>query len=151
MYLVGARPHKAGAKLVGAPVTLAQVAATELVIPPRPHSIRMLLDSALADAGLKARVALEIESVPTLLDLVQHDGFHAVLTLNAIRRSGNEDALPGATHRQAAAGGHAAPGHLGAAAGRPADGALDRAGQGAGGAALGVNLPSRRSSTPNSQ
>jgi LysR family nitrogen assimilation transcriptional regulator len=90
MYLVGARPAKAGARLVGAPVALAQVAATELVIPPRPHSIRMLLDSALAEAGLKARVALEIESVPTILDLVQDDGFHAVLTLNAIRRSGNE-------------------------------------------------------------
>jgi LysR family transcriptional regulator, nitrogen assimilation regulatory protein len=90
MYLVGARPRKPDAKLVGAPVTLAQVAATELVIPPRPHSIRMLVDSALADAGLKARVALEIESVPTILDLVQDDGFHAVLTLNAIRRSGNE-------------------------------------------------------------
>jgi LysR family nitrogen assimilation transcriptional regulator len=90
MYLVGARPRKAGAKLVGAPVTLAQVAAAELVIPPRPHSIRMLLDAALADAGLKARVALEIESVPTILDLVQDDGFHAVLMLNAIRRSGNE-------------------------------------------------------------
>jgi len=90
MYLVGTRPSKPGARLVGAPVTLAQVAATELVIPPRPHSIRMLLDTALADAGLKARVALEIESVPTILDLVQDDGFHAVLTLNAIRRSGNE-------------------------------------------------------------
>jgi LysR family transcriptional regulator, nitrogen assimilation regulatory protein len=90
MYLVGARPSKAGARLVGAPVTLAQVAATELVIPPRPHSIRMLVDSALAEAGLKARVALEIESVPTLLDLVHDAGFHAVLTLNAIRRSGNE-------------------------------------------------------------
>jgi LysR family nitrogen assimilation transcriptional regulator len=90
MYLVGARPHKPGAKLIGAPVSLAQVAAAELVIPPRPHSIRMLLDSALADAGLKARVALEIESVPTILDLVQDDGFHAVLTLNAIRRSGSE-------------------------------------------------------------
>jgi len=73
-----------------APVSLAQVAATELVIPPRPHSIRMLLDSTLAEAGLKARLALEIESVPTILDLVQHEGFHAVLTLNAIRRSGNE-------------------------------------------------------------
>jgi LysR family nitrogen assimilation transcriptional regulator len=90
MHLVGARPPKAGAKLVGAPVTLAQVAAAELVIPPRPHSIRMLVDSALADAGLKARVALEIESVPTILDLVHDAGFHAVLTLNAIRRSGNE-------------------------------------------------------------
>ena len=50
----------------------------------------MLLDSALAEAGLKARIALEIESVPTILDLVQHERFHAVLTLNAIRRSGNE-------------------------------------------------------------
>ncbi|MCU0919707.1 MAG: LysR substrate-binding domain-containing protein [Burkholderiaceae bacterium] len=90
MYLVGARPRKPEAKLVGAPVTLQQVAAIELVIPPRPHSIRMLVDSALADAGLKARVALEIESVPTILDLVQDEGFHAVLTLNAIRRSGNE-------------------------------------------------------------
>jgi LysR family nitrogen assimilation transcriptional regulator len=90
MYLVGARPHRPEAKLVGAAVTLAQVASIELVIPPRPHSIRMLVDSALADAGLKARVALEIESVPTILDLVQNDGFHAVLTLNAIRRSGSE-------------------------------------------------------------
>jgi LysR family nitrogen assimilation transcriptional regulator len=90
MYLVGARPRRPEAKLVGAPVTLQQVAAIELVIPPRPHSIRMLVDSALADAGLKARVALEIESVPTILDLVQDEGFHAVLTLNAIRRSGNE-------------------------------------------------------------
>jgi LysR family nitrogen assimilation transcriptional regulator len=90
LYLVGARPARASARLVGSPVSLAQVAATALVIPPRPHSIRMLVDSALADAGLKARVALEIESVPTILDLVQHDGFHAVLTLNAIRRSGSE-------------------------------------------------------------
>jgi LysR family nitrogen assimilation transcriptional regulator len=91
LYLVGARPARAGAKLLGPAASLGQVAATALVIPPRPHSIRMLLDSALADAGLKARVALEIESVPTILDLVQLEGFHAVLTLNAIRRSGNED------------------------------------------------------------
>jgi LysR family nitrogen assimilation transcriptional regulator len=90
MYLVAARARKQGARLVGPVVDLAQVARTELVIPPRPHSMRMLLDAALADAGLKARVALEIESVPTILDLVRHDGFHAVLTLNAIRRSGNE-------------------------------------------------------------
>jgi LysR family nitrogen assimilation transcriptional regulator len=90
MYLVGARPARAGAKLIGPRIGLAQVAQAPLVIPPRPHSMRLLLDAALADAGLKARVALEIESVPTILDLVQHDGFNAVLTLNAIRRSGNQ-------------------------------------------------------------
>jgi LysR family nitrogen assimilation transcriptional regulator len=90
MYLVGARKKSQGDRLIGPGVGLGLVAQTELVIPPRPHSMRMLLDAALADAGLKAKVALEIESVPTILDLVQHDGFHAVLTLNAIRRSGNE-------------------------------------------------------------
>jgi LysR family nitrogen assimilation transcriptional regulator len=91
MYLVGARTKPQGGRLIGPGVSLGRVAQTELVIPPRPHSMRMLLDAALADAGLKAKVALEIESVPTILDLVQHDGFHAVLTLNAIRRSGNEE------------------------------------------------------------
>ncbi len=93
LYLVGARTPAQGQRMVGSAVRLAQVAAKELVIPSRPHSIRMLLDSALADAGLKARVALEIESVPTMLDLVQHDGFHAVLTLNAIQRSGNRESF----------------------------------------------------------
>jgi LysR family nitrogen assimilation transcriptional regulator len=93
LYLVAARSAEQSDRLVGPAVTLAQVAAHELVIPARPHSIRMLLESALTDAGLKARVGLEIESVPTMLDLVQHDGFHAVLTLNAIRRSGQSDSF----------------------------------------------------------
>jgi LysR family transcriptional regulator, nitrogen assimilation regulatory protein len=93
MYLVAARTERQGDRLIGPAVGLAEVALAELVIPARPHSIRTLLDSALADAGLKARVALEIESVPTILDLVQHDGFKAVLTLNAIRRSGSEAAF----------------------------------------------------------
>jgi LysR family nitrogen assimilation transcriptional regulator len=93
MYLVAARTEWRGERLIGPAGGLAEVARAELVIPARPHSIRTLLDSALADAGLKARVALEIESVPTILDLVQHDGFKAVLTLNAIRRSGSEAAF----------------------------------------------------------
>jgi LysR family nitrogen assimilation transcriptional regulator len=93
MYLVAARLPRHGDRLIGPGVALRQVARVELVIPPRPHSIRVLLEAALADAGAKPRIALEIESVPTMLDLVQHDGFHAVLTLNAIRRSGQEAAF----------------------------------------------------------
>jgi LysR family nitrogen assimilation transcriptional regulator len=93
LHLVGARTPAQGERLLGAVASLATVAGKELVIPARPHSIRLLLDAALADAGLKARVALEIESVPTMLDLVQHDGFHAVLTLNAIQRSGNRESF----------------------------------------------------------
>ena len=84
--------HK-GAKLIGAPIGLAQVAEHALVIPSRPHAMRMLLEGALAREGRKARVALEIESVPAMLDLVRHDGFHAVLSLNAIESSAHADAL----------------------------------------------------------
>ena len=93
LHLVAARTKAQGDRLLGPMASLNTVAGKELVIPARPHSIRALLDSALADAGLKARVALEIESVPTMLDLVQHDGFHAVLTLNAIQRSGNRESF----------------------------------------------------------
>jgi len=93
LYLVSARPRGGGARLIGAPVGLAEVAERELVIPSRPHSIRMLLEAALAGLGSKAKVGLEVESVPAILDLVQHDGLHAVLALNAIKSSGNEAAF----------------------------------------------------------
>jgi LysR family transcriptional regulator, nitrogen assimilation regulatory protein len=91
LYLVSAR--QAERKLVGPAVTLAEVAEHELVIPSLPHSIRMLLETALANEGRKARVAMEVESVPAILDLVQQGEAHAVLALNAIQSSGNADAF----------------------------------------------------------
>ena len=60
------------------------------MIPARPHAIRKRLETVLAEAGLKPRVALEIESVPAILDLVQRRALHAVLSLNAVRGSGRE-------------------------------------------------------------
>ncbi len=93
LYLVSARARAGQGRLIGTPVTLAEVAAHELVIPSRPHSMRMLIESALAGEGRKARVGLEIESVPAILDLVQHDRMHAVLALNAIQTSGSEAAF----------------------------------------------------------
>ena len=96
LYLVSARAAAKAtlaARLIGPPVTLAEVAERELVIPSRPHSIRMLLEAALANEGRRAKVALEIESIPAILDLVQNDGFHAVLALNAIKTSGKEKGL----------------------------------------------------------
>jgi hypothetical protein len=74
----------------GPALSLAQLATRELVIPSRPHAIRMKLETVLAQAGLKPRVALEIESVPAILDLVQRHALHAVLSLNAVRASGRE-------------------------------------------------------------
>jgi LysR family transcriptional regulator, nitrogen assimilation regulatory protein len=88
LHLVSARATAAapGARAqVGRPVTLAQVAERDLVIPSRPHAIRMQLETAMAQAGCKPRVALEVESVPAMLDLVRRHQLHAVLSLQAVR------------------------------------------------------------------
>jgi LysR family transcriptional regulator, nitrogen assimilation regulatory protein len=85
LFLVGALTKQAPRDVVPKPARLQEVALCELVIPSRPHALRMLLETALAGAELKPRIALEIESVPAILDLVEHSGLHAVLTANALR------------------------------------------------------------------
>jgi LysR family nitrogen assimilation transcriptional regulator len=91
LYLVSARPGRG--PRIGKAVALQQVAERELVIPSRPHSMRMLLEAALAAEGCRAKVALEIESIPAILDLVLQGDCHAVLAENAIRTSGQPDAF----------------------------------------------------------
>ena len=108
LFLVSARPPRAKplsasqaiqatpstqAPVRGPTLTLAQLASKALVIPSRPHAIRMRLETVMAEAGEKLRVALEIESVPAMLDLVQRHALHAVLSLNAVRASGQLQAF----------------------------------------------------------
>ncbi len=85
LFLVSARRPRQAAR--GRPVALAEVADHALVIPSRPHSMRMLLETALANEGRRAQVALEIESIPAILELVRQGGVHAVLAENAVRHS----------------------------------------------------------------
>jgi len=55
LYLVSARGKARTA--VGPPVSLAEVAARPLVIPTRPHAIRMQIETALAEAGVETTAA----------------------------------------------------------------------------------------------
>ncbi len=98
LFLVSARPRSVKSASqreapLSPPLTLTQLAALPLVIPSRPHAIRMRLETVLAQAGLKPRVELEIESVPAMLDLVQRHPLHAVLSRNAVLPSGQASAL----------------------------------------------------------
>jgi LysR family nitrogen assimilation transcriptional regulator len=93
LYLVSARAAAGQGRLVGPAVALADVARHDLVIPSQPHSVRMLLEAALAAKGLSPRIALEVQSVPAILELVQQESLHAVLALSAVRASGNASAL----------------------------------------------------------
>ena len=91
LYLVSARAP--GQPLVGPPVPLTALSGLPLVMPSRPHSIRMLLETALIAEGRRPQVGIEIESVPAILELVQGQGLHGVLTLNGVRSHGPEAAF----------------------------------------------------------
>ena len=92
LFLVSARRSGVDAQReVGPAVTLAALAQIELVMPRRPNSIRMLLETALAAQGLRAQVGLEIDSVPAILDLVSRGAYDGVLTRNAVRTDRRED------------------------------------------------------------
>lgn len=65
-------------------ITLREVAATPLIIPSRPNSIRMLVESELANIGCRPNIELEIDGVSAILELVADGYGSAVLTRSAV-------------------------------------------------------------------
>jgi LysR family nitrogen assimilation transcriptional regulator len=69
------------------PVTLKDVAQLPLVIPSRPNAIRMHVESEMANLGCRLKIALEIDGVSAILDLVADGAGSAVLSRNAVSSS----------------------------------------------------------------
>ncbi|WP_345797738.1 LysR substrate-binding domain-containing protein [Castellaniella sp. MT123] len=83
LYLVGPLgPHPSHQ-----PVQLRSLANIPLVIPNRPHTVRMLLESQMALMGCRPNIRLEIDGVPAILDLVADGVGYAVLTEHAVLTS----------------------------------------------------------------
>jgi len=74
-------------------VTLRELSALPLVIPSRPNAIRMLVETELANIGCRPHIALEIDGVSAILDLVADGAGNAVLSRNAARTSAHADTL----------------------------------------------------------
>jgi LysR family transcriptional regulator, nitrogen assimilation regulatory protein len=68
-------------------VSLQAVADLPLVIPSRPNAVRMQVEAELANLGLRPQVALEIDGVPAILDLVADGAGAAILSRNAVANS----------------------------------------------------------------
>jgi LysR family nitrogen assimilation transcriptional regulator len=66
-------------------ITLRELANVPLVIPSRPNAIRMLVESEMAKLGLRPQIALEIDGVGAILDLVEDGAGSAVLPRNAVQ------------------------------------------------------------------
>ncbi|VCU69420.1 HTH-type transcriptional regulator CynR [Pigmentiphaga humi] len=74
-------------------ITLDELADEPLIIPTRPNTIRMLVEAELAHIGRHPRIAMEIDGIAAILDLVAEDMGSAVLSVDAVRASGREDIL----------------------------------------------------------
>ena len=69
------------------PITLQEVARLPLVIPSRPNAIRMHVEAEMAAIGCRPTIALEIDGVSAILDLVADGAGQAILSRNAVASS----------------------------------------------------------------
>jgi len=66
------------------PLALAELAELPLIIPRRPNAFRMRIESELARIGKRPRIALEVDSISAILDLVDDGAGCAVLSSLAL-------------------------------------------------------------------
>ena len=66
------------------PIPLREVAALPLVIPSRPNAIRMHVETEMANIGCRPHIALEIDGVSAILDLVADGAGAALLSRQAV-------------------------------------------------------------------
>jgi LysR family nitrogen assimilation transcriptional regulator len=65
-------------------VPLRDLARYPLIMPTRPHAIRMLVEARLASLGRRASVTLEIDAIAAILELVAEGFGYAVLSRRAL-------------------------------------------------------------------
>ena len=87
LWLVQTRPPGLPDDPPAAPIPLREVAEIPLVIPSRPNAIRMQVEAEMANIGCRPIVALEIDGVSAILDLVADGAGAALLSRNAVASS----------------------------------------------------------------
>lgn len=67
-------------------IELARLADLPLVLPGRPHPMRMLIETHLANMGRKPQIAQEVDSIAGIVDVVEAGLGVAVVSVNAVPR-----------------------------------------------------------------
>jgi LysR family nitrogen assimilation transcriptional regulator len=93
LWLVQKRPPGLQEDPPPPPIDLKDVSKLPLVIPSRPNAIRMHVESEMAALGTSPEIALEIDGVTAILDLVADGAGCAILSRNAVTRSINPSAF----------------------------------------------------------
>jgi LysR family transcriptional regulator, nitrogen assimilation regulatory protein len=87
LLLVQPRPRGLPEDPPPPPMPLRAVAALPLVIPSRPNAVRMHVETEMANIGCRPQIALEIDGVSAILDLVADGAGAALLSRNAVASS----------------------------------------------------------------
>jgi LysR family transcriptional regulator, nitrogen assimilation regulatory protein len=90
LFLIQRKEDAAGSSK---PISLRELAALPLVIPSRPNAIRTLVEVEMAGIGCRPTIALEIDGVAAILDLVADGAGCAVLSATAMRVLGTPAAF----------------------------------------------------------
>lgn len=93
LFVVQRRTGKALPAAKARAIPLREVASLPLVIPSRPNAIRMLVETEMAHLGCRPLVALEIDGVAAILDLVEDGAGSAILPRNAVATAARPQAF----------------------------------------------------------
>jgi LysR family nitrogen assimilation transcriptional regulator len=78
LFLLGPRDDPAG--LGKGPVQAARLSCIPMILPGRPHGVRVLVDEALSTLGLEPNVEMEVDAMHAMLQLVESGLGYAVLS-----------------------------------------------------------------------
>ena len=82
---------------LGREIQLSDIAHLPIVLPSRPHGIRILVDNAVAKAGVKLNVEISGDAFEVLKSLVKTGNYHAFIPLSAVNEDIREGTLEART------------------------------------------------------
>ena len=84
LFLLGPVSDPAGAG--SGPVRAARLANIPLILPSRPHGLRLLVDDSLSRIGISPNVQVEIDAMPSTLSLVESGVGYTVLSYSCVHQ-----------------------------------------------------------------
>ncbi len=82
LFLLGAKHDPSS--LGPGPIEASMLAKLPMILPARPHGLRLLLDQVLGSAGIEPQIDLEVEAMPSTLGLVESGIGYTILSYSSV-------------------------------------------------------------------
>ncbi|HEY6633944.1 MAG TPA: LysR substrate-binding domain-containing protein [Rhizobiaceae bacterium] len=85
LFLLGAKDDPSA--LGPGPVEASTLAKLPMILPARPHGLRLLLNQVLGEAGIEPQIVLEVDAMPSTLRLVESGIGYTILSYSSVHQS----------------------------------------------------------------